>query len=839
MTYTTPMMRQYYEQKRKYRDTILFFRVGDFYETFDEDAKIASKELNIVLTSRGEGRRRIPMAGVPAHALESYVKQLIERGKKIAICEQMEDSTSGVMRREVVSVITPGTVIDDTMLDGEKNNYLMSIYAKERIGMAIVDISTGEFAVTEFSANERDSSLMNEIKRVCPAEIIIPDSLNVDGLDTILKDRYVTVCDGNYFEYNRAYSTLVEHLDVLSLDGFGCSGMHEGIGAAGAIISYLRETQKGALSHISSFSTFSIDDYMVIDSTTLRNLEVVRNIRENTKRGSLLGVLDRTITPMGARLIRKWMLRASTSVECIRARQDSVEELYNDILLREELREALRGIYDVERLICRIVYGNANARDLIALKKSLKNVRRLKGQLDRSSEGRASTMLSEIGSGLDEQTDIIDLIERAILDNPPFSTKDGGLIKGGFSEELDELRRMNKEGKRWILDLEAREKRRTGIKSLKIGYNRVFGYYIEVTRSNIEKVPKDYIRKQTLVNAERFITDDLKEYESKILSAEERIKRIEYEIFEEIRKDITSKGDEIGVTAANIAKLDVLLSFASVAVENEYVRPEVDNGVLIMIKDGRHPMVEQTQLFIPNDTILCSEDGIRIMIITGPNMSGKSTYMRQVALIVLMAQIGSFVSASECRIGIVDHIFSRVGAHDDLSMGQSTFMVEMTETANILNNITPRSLIILDEIGRGTSTMDGLSIAWAVTEYIHDKCEAKTMFATHFHQLTELGERLEGAKNYNFAVRERDDDVIFIRKIKKGAGDRSYGIQVAKLAGLPHSVIDNAKYILSNLDRSSEEEKTEILEELKRINVEETSPIRALNMLKELQRKLK
>ncbi len=871
----TPMMRQYYRIKDKYRDSILLFRVGDFYETFGEDAKIASRELNIALTTagggKGRGRSTIPMAGVPFHAATPYIRQLIKKGYRVAICEQIEGgqgqgqgqghgSTAGIERREVVRLITPGTVIEDTLLDERASNYLMCVSCMGgKVGIAIIDISTGEFSVTELE--HEVEALANEIERVRPAEIVIPESMdwNIEVASSCAISRY----DDYYFDYKNAYTALINHFGVISLDGFGCGGLRAGISAAGAVISYLRDTQKRILGHIKPLKTFFISDYMVLDGVTVRNLEIFANIRDGTQRGTLISVLDKTLTGMGSRMLKKSLRYPLLDVEEIRSRQEVVKEFFNDILLREALKDALSNIYDIERIISRVAYGSARGRDLILLKCSLEQMNTIRTLLRQCHAPRLRAMYRSLKAM--DFSSIVELIERGIVEEPPATLKDGGVIKDGFNAELDDLRRIKSEGRQWLVDFEAREKARTGIKSLKVGYNRVFGYYIEVRRAWVEKVPPYYIRKQTLTEAERYITEELKEYEAKALSAEERIKELEYELFEQIRERVSARSKDIQEAANLIAELDMLLALAEVAALHNYSCPEVVEGLELEIKEGRHPVVEREvkEGFVPNDVHFCveREGATRLMIITGPNMSGKSTFMRQTALIVLMAQIGSFVPAREARIGVVDRIFTRVGAYDDLSMGQSSFMVEMSETANILNNATERSLVILDEIGRGTSTLDGVSIAWAVGEYMHDVIRAKTMFATHFHELTALADRLSGAKCYNVAIKESGDEIYFIRRVEEGRGTRSYGIQAAKLAGLPEVVIETAKRVQKQMElelglhshdtvtgtgtRTEAESGAEsggagqpdpVIEELKQLDIDRMSPLEALNMLYELKK---
>jgi len=857
----TPMMQQYYKIKEKYHDAILLFRVGDFYETFGEDAKVASKELNIALTATGRGKgaaKRIPMAGVPFHAVTPYIRQLIMKGYKVAICEQIWDKErKDVETREVVRLITPGTVIEDSFLEERISNYLMCVNLMDgKIGIAIVDVSTGEFLLTELEDDVSHSPLLNEIDRVKPAEIILPESLELGfELDTCTVSRY----DDYYFDYKNAYTTLINHFGVISLDGFGCGELKAGITAAGAVISYLRDTQKKVLSHIKPLKTFFVSDYMVLDSVTVRNLEIFNNIRDGTQRGTLVNVLDKTLTGMGSRLLKKNLRFPLLDTEEIKRREEVVKEFYEDILLRESLKDVFREIYDIERIISRISFGNANGKDLVLLKRSVLQIKDLRDLLKKCHAEKIKSILKALKSK--DFSAIVDLIERGIIEEPPATVKEGGLLKEGFNAELDELRKIKHEGRKWLAEFEEHEKARTGIKSLKVGYNKVFGYYIEVRKSWAGKVPSSYIRKQTLTEAERYVTEELKDYEAKALSAEERIKELEYELFEQIRKEVGKRAKEIQEAANSIAELDMLLAFADVASENGYCCPEMDAGDEIIIREGRHPVVEKEvkEGFVPNDIRLDKNN--RLMIITGPNMSGKSTFMRQTALIVLMSQLGSFVPAREAKIGVVDRIFTRVGAYDDLSMGQSSFMVEMSETANILNNATERSLVILDEIGRGTSTLDGVSIAWSVGEYVNKRLKAKTMFATHFYELTELADALDSTNCYNVSIKEAGDEIFFVRKVVEGRGSKSYGIQVAKLAGLPEEVIESAKSVLKRMESEVEKEglkreeggeeekkvevkkeyvlqKHPVVEELKSINLEQISPIEALNKLYEMKNKI-
>ena len=871
MPETTPMMQQYYKIKEKHHDAILLFRVGDFYETFGEDAKIAARELNIALTATGRGKgaaKRIPMAGVPFHAVTPYIRQLITKGYKVAICEQVWDKArKDVETREVVRLITPGTVIEDSFLEERISNYLMCVNMMDgKAGIAIVDVSTGEFLLTELEDDESHSSLLNEIDREKPAEIILPDSLELEhDLERDMGTCTISRYDDYYFDYKTAYTTLINHFGVISLDGFGCAELKAGITAAGAVISYLRDTQKRVLSHIKPPKTFFVSDYMVLDSVTVRNLEIFNNIRDGTQRGTLVGVLDKTRTGMGSRRLKKNLQFPLLDTGEIKRREEVVNEFYADILLRESLKDVFSEVYDVERIISRIAFGNANGKDLVLLKRSLLQINDLQTLLNKCRAEKTKTILKSLRSK--DFSAIVNLIERGIIEEPPATIKEGGLLKEGFNAELDELRKIKHEGRKWLAEFEEHEKARTGIKSLKVGYNRVFGYYIEVRKSWAGKVPETYIRKQTLTEAERYVTEELKDYEAKALSAEERIKELEYELFEQIRKEVGKRAKEIQEAANSVAELDMLLAFAEVAAENGYCCPVVDASDEIVIREGRHPVVEKEvkEGFVPNDVHL--DEHNRLMVITGPNMSGKSTFMRQTALIVLMSQLGAFVPAQEAKIGVVDRIFTRVGAYDDLSMGQSSFMVEMSETANILNNATDRSLVILDEIGRGTSTLDGVSIAWSVGEYVNRRLKAKTMFATHFYELTELADALDSTNCFNVSIKEAGDEIFFVRKVVEGRGSKSYGIQVAKLAGLPEEVIESAKSVLRRMESEGgkeelkrkeegeeEEKKVEVkvkmkkeyvvqshpvVDELKSINLERISPIEALNKLYEMKKMLK
>ncbi len=865
MPETTPMMQQYYKIKEKHHDAILLFRVGDFYETFGEDAKIAARELNIALTATGRGKgaaKRIPMAGVPFHAVTPYIRQLITKGYKVAICEQVWDKArKDVEAREVVRLITPGTVIEDSFLEERISNYLMCVNMLDgKAGIAIVDVSTGEFLLTELEDDESHSSLLNEIDREKPAEIILPDSLELEhDLERDMGTCTISRYDDYYFDYKTAYTTLINHFGVISLDGFGCAELKAGITAAGAVISYLRDTQKRMLPHIKPPKTFFVSDYMILDSVTVRNLEIFNNIRDGTQRGTLVGVLDKTRTGMGSRRLKKNLQFPLLDTGEIKRREEVVSEFYVDILLRESLKDVFSEVYDVERIISRIAFGNANGKDLVLLKRSLLQISDLQTLLNKCRAEKTKTILKSLRSK--DFSAIVNLIERGIIEEPPATIKEGGLLKEGFNAELDDLRKIKHKGRKWLAEFEEHEKARTGIKSLKVGYNRVFGYYIEVRKSWAGKVPETYIRKQTLTEAERYVTEELKDYEAKALSAEERIKELEYELFEQIRKAVGKRAKEIQEAANSVAELDMLLAFAEVAAENGYCCPVVDASDEIVIREGRHPVVEKEvkEGFVPNDVHL--DEHNRLMVITGPNMSGKSTFMRQTALIVLMSQLGAFVPAREAKIGVVDRIFTRVGAYDDLSMGQSSFMVEMSETANILNNATDRSLVILDEIGRGTSTLDGVSIAWSVGEYVNTKLKAKTMFATHFYELTELADALDTTNCFNVSIKEAGDEIFFVRKVVEGRGSKSYGIQVAKLAGLPEEVIESAKSVLRRMEsevvkggegrerKEEEEKKVEmkkeyvvqthpVVDELKSINLEKISPIEALNKLYEMKKRI-
>lgn len=878
MAELTPMMQQYMKTKEQYKDCILFYRLGDFYEMFFEDAITASRELEITLTGRNCGmEERAPLCGVPYHAVEGYLNRLVQKGYKVAICEQVEDPklTKGIVKREVVRIVTPGTNLNTQALDASKNNYLMCIvYLGDHFGLSVADVTTGDYFVTEL---ESERKLFDEIAKYEPSEIICNEALLVSGVNLEdLKNRLgiaIYALDAWYFDDQSCIKTLKEHFQVASLEALGVTDFGSGMIAAGGLLQYLYETQKNSLSHLSNLTAYTTGKYMLLDSSSRRNLELCETLREKQKRGSLLWVLDKTKTAMGARTLRSFVEQPLIDKNEIVRRLDAVTELTENAITREELREYLAPVYDLERLISRITYQSANPRDLIAFKSSLQMLPHIKCVLS----DLTSPLLTELYDNLDSLDELCSLIEEAIVDEPPLAMKEGGIIKQGFHEEVDKLRNAKTEGKTWLAQIEEEEREKTGIKNLRIKYNKVFGYYLEVTNSYRDLVPDYYIRKQTLTNAERYITPRLKELEDMILGAEDKLYALEYALYCEVRDRLASEVVRIQKTAKAIAHLDVYASLAYVAERNHYIRPNINEKGTIDIKNGRHPVVEKmipNEMFIANDTYLDDKKN-RISIITGPNMAGKSTYMRQTALIVLMAQIGSFVPADSANIGIVDRIFTRVGASDDLASGQSTFMVEMTEVANILRNATSKSLLILDEIGRGTSTFDGLSIAWSVVEHISNKrlLGAKTLFATHYHELTELEGKLDSVNNYCIAVKEQGDDIVFLRKIVKGGADKSYGIQVAKLAGVPENVIMRAKEIVNELVeadittrirdisvQSQEPAKKvkkfdevdlaqmslfdtvkddDVLEELKNIDVSHLTPMDALNTLYQLQNKLK
>lgn len=870
----SPMMVHYCQTKCAYKDSILFYRLGDFYEMFFEDAKTVSRELELTLTGKDCGlSERAPMCGIPYHAAETYINRLIDKGYKVAICEQVEDpkTAKGIVKREVTRVVTPGTNLNMQELDEGKNNYLMAIVCVgDHFGVSTADITTGDCYVTEI---DEERKLWDEINKFLPAEIICNDAFLVSGVDVDdLRNRLhisVFALESWYFGDDLCKQTLLEHFKISSLEGLGLADYDSGVIAAGSLFRYLLDTQKNTMEHMNKIIPYTTDRYMVIDSSSRRNLELVETLREKQKRGSLLWVLDKTKTAMGARMLRSFVEQPLIDADAINERLDAVTELNMQAMLREEIREYLNPVYDLERLVSRISYRSANPRDLLAFKMSLEMIPHIKNLLANFT----SPLLVRINEQMDGLEDLYTLLEASITEDPPLAVKEGGIIREGYNEQVDTYRNSKTQGKSWLAQLEAEEKEKTGIRNLKIKYNKVFGYYLEVTNSFKDLVPEYYTRKQTLTNAERYITPKLKELEDMILGAEDKLFALEYDLFCQVREELAAQIPRIQETAKAIAQLDVYASLSVVAQRNNYVRPTVNTKGVIDIKNGRHPVVEKminNDMFIANDTYL-DNGSKRVSVITGPNMAGKSTYMRQTALIVLMAQIGSFVPAEKAKIGVVDRIFTRVGASDDLASGQSTFMVEMTEVANILRNATAKSLLILDEIGRGTSTFDGLSIAWAVIEHISNTklLGAKTLFATHYHELTELEGKIPGVNNYCIAVKERGDDIVFLRKIVKGGADKSYGIQVAKLAGVPDSVLDRAKELVhtditstfKDLAENSRKTKPkavhydevdleqislfdtvqdqDIIEELKNLDITMLTPMDAMNTLYRLQNKLK
>lgn len=874
----SPMMVHYCQTKCAYKDSILFYRLGDFYEMFFEDAKTVSRELELTLTGKDCGlSERAPMCGIPYHAAETYINRLIDKGYKVAICEQVEDpkTAKGIVKREVTRVVTPGTNLNMQELDEGKNNYLMAIVCVgDHFGVSTADITTGDCYVTEI---DEERKLWDEINKFLPAEIICNDAFLVSGVDVDdLRNRLhisVFALESWYFGDDLCKQTLLEHFKISSLEGLGLADYDSGVIAAGSLFRYLLDTQKNTMEHMNKIIPYTTDRYMVIDSSSRRNLELVETLREKQKRGSLLWVLDKTKTAMGARMLRSFVEQPLIDADAINERLDAVTELNMQAMLREEIREYLNPVYDLERLVSRISYRSANPRDLLAFKMSLEMIPHIKNLLANFT----SPLLVRINEQMDGLEDLYTLLEASITEDPPLAVKEGGIIREGYNEQVDTYRNSKTQGKSWLAQLEAEEKEKTGIRNLKIKYNKVFGYYLEVTNSFKDLVPEYYTRKQTLTNAERYITPKLKELEDMILGAEDKLFALEYDLFCQVREELAAQIPRIQETAKAIAQLDVYASLSVVAQRNNYVRPTVNTKGVIDIKNGRHPVVEKminNDMFIANDTYL-DNGSKRVSVITGPNMAGKSTYMRQTALIVLMAQIGSFVPAEKAKIGVVDRIFTRVGASDDLASGQSTFMVEMTEVANILRNATAKSLLILDEIGRGSSTFDGLSIAWAVIEHISNTklLGAKTLFATHYHELTELEGKIPGVNNYCIAVKERGDDIVFLRKIVKGGADKSYGIQVAKLAGVPDSVLDRAKELVDELvhtditstfkDLAENSRKTkpkavhydevdleqislfdtvqdqDIIEELKNLDITMLTPMDAMNTLYRLQNKLK
>ena len=859
---TTPMMNQYFRIKEQHRDCLLLFRLGDFYEMFGDDAVIGSKELEITLTSRDKGKKeKIPLCGVPWHALDSYLPRLLNKGYKVAICEQLEDAKNakGLVDRGVVRIVTPGTVLEGSALDSRTNNYLMALVERnDGYGMAFVDISTGEFVATEVEGEDAEGKVLTELAQRQPKEVLLPQSFDSARLTRELEraDMRVTELEDYCFIPEGAEPLLKRHFKLQSIGGLGLSERLAAASSAGAVLRYLETTQKRSLEFLSKPRFYSISDKLILDQTTLRNLEIVRNVRDASPDNTLVSMLDHTLTPMGSRTLRKWLVEPSMRIGEIEGRLDAVQELVSKTPMRLETGESLGDVRDLERLIARVVHGSANARDLLGVRACLEAIQPLKSSLSNAESQR----LIEISEALVDVSDIVGLVKRSISDDPPVTLKEGGLIKDGFDADLDVLRHTVRDGRKWIANLERSERERTGIKNLKVGFNNVFGYYIEVSKANLKNVPSDYIRKQTLSTGERYVTPELKEREESILAAQERMHTLEYDIFGRVRGEVAEHGEKVRGIASAVSSLDVLRSFAEAAVSYGYSRPVVDEGDSIVLKDSRHPVVERVLggLFVPNDARL--NTGLeRLVILTGPNMAGKSTYLRQIAHIVVMAQAGSFVPAVEARVGLVDRIFTRVGAFDDLSRGQSTFMVEMTELANILNCATSRSLILLDEVGRGTSTFDGLAIAWAVAEHLYEegKVGAKALFATHYHQLTELAESLEGVKNYSMAVKEQDSEVVFLRKVVPGRANKSYGIQVARLAGVPSAVVSRAGEVLNDIEeRNAIEVKAgkkvhaqmkfqvgpdeldhDVIKELKKLDLASMTPMEAYVKLGELKRR--
>jgi DNA mismatch repair protein MutS len=865
---STPMMQQYLAFKAKHRDAILFFRMGDFYEMFFDDAKTASEVLGLALTSRAHGKSAdVPLAGFPHHALDTYLAKMIKAGYRVAICEQIEDPklAKTVVKRDITEVVSPGTVLTDNLLDSKRNNFLAAIYLKdESCGLALVDISTGEFLVQEVPKEQ----FVEEIRKVNPSELLVSEEQAAFIQNQLGKTAgyFITQREQWIFGRDFGYESLTQHLGTLSLKGFGCEDLDAGISAAGAALYYLKEAQRNQLGHINEIQRLTGTEFLSLDSDTIRNLELLKSLRSGTTQGTLIAVIDKTKTPMGGRKLVQWLLKPLRDLRFINRRLDAVAELLNASTSLTVVREALGEIGDLERYLSKITTNRANARDLNALKNSLKVIPELKKILAKVE----APELTDILNNLDDLINLVTDIEKALIDDPPLAVTEGGMIRRGYHAELDELRDLAFTGKDWIARLQQQEREQTGIPSLKVSYNKVFGYYIEVSNANLSKVPDQYIRKQTLVNAERFITPELKAYEEKVLDAEEKIVTLEYELFDRLRKEAAKHAPAIQRNAQLIGTMDCLAGFAELAIENKYVRPEIVTGSEVKIEAGRHPVVEKLlpygESFVANDTFLDNPTD-QIIILTGPNMAGKSTYLRQVGLIVLLAQMGSFVPVKKATIGIVDKIFTRVGASDNLAGGESTFLVEMNETANILNNATPNSLILLDEIGRGTSTFDGLSIAWAVAEYLHNsaKVAAKCIFATHYHELTELELILPRVKNYNVAVKEWGDHIVFLRKIVEGGCDHSYGIQVAKLAGLPAPLINRAKEVLANLEEDEltknnipklavsknghaptsekqlsifEQQEHELRSEIQNLKLDEMTPREALNKLYELKKVL-
>lgn len=862
----TPLMKQYHQVKARYPDTILLFRMGDFYETFDEDAKITSKILGITLTKRGNGATgETPLAGFPYHALENYLPKLIKAGKRVAICEQLEDPklAKGIVKRDVIEVVTPGVAFSEKVLESKQNNYLLSIYlptpivtGNDAIGIAFIDVSTAEFYTTEIQL----SNLKDIVQTIKPSEILV-QKRDTDTIQNLLKNIYnglYSKLDDWIFNFDYCYELLINQFHTQSLKGYGIEDLHFGIVASGAILNYLQSTQKENISHIKKITPYNFSDYMLLDPSTKRNLEIIKSI-EGKEEGTLFWVIDKTRTPMGGRLLKKWINQPLKKLDTIKKRLEAVKELVENTKLRKNVSEILTQFGDLERLIAKICTARANPRDIIALKNNLSYIKTLK----ETTSSVNSETLKAITDNLKPLTELVERISKTIVDEPPANLTDGGVIRQGCNNELDELRSISRNGKSWIANLQQKERERTGINSLKVGYNNVFGYYIEITHTHKNKIPADYIRKQTLSNAERFVTPELKEYEEKILTAEEKIIELETQIFNDLRLDLSSYAESIQNNAQLIAELDTYTALAEAAVSYDYTYPEMTEDDRIEIIAGRHPVIERLlppgEEYTPNDTYLDTSEN-QILIITGPNMSGKSSYLRQVGLIVLLAQIGSYVPTKKAHIGIVDQIFTRVGASDNITSGESTFLVEMHEAANIVNTATKRSLILLDEVGRGTSTFDGISIAWALTEYIHNKIGAKTLFATHYHELNELADLHQRIKNYKVEVKEYNDKVIFLHKLSPGFADHSYGIQVAQMAGLPDEVTERAKKILHNLEGSElklhdkstkgriapgeiqltlfEIKDDKLREEIKNIDIDKLTPLEALQKLAELKKKI-
>lgn len=868
---TPPMLKQYRELKASYPDALLFFRLGDFYELFDEDAKIAARELEIVLTSRRFSKEiRLPMCGVPYRRVMAYVGCLIERGYKVAIAEQVEDArkAKGLVRREVVRVVTPGTVVEEALLPDRAENYLVALAVggeKQGYGLAVVDLSTGEFAATQ---TDDWLALLEELHRLQPREYVLPAGLAADEAFTTplkaIRPARISPLDKAHFVPTASRGRLLAHFGIASLEAYGCEGLPLATSAAGAALAYLQESQLSDLNHLRRLTTYSLADFVSLDTVTRRNLELTRTLREGRVPGSLFWALDATTTAMGARLLRRWVHQPLLDLERIEARLDAVEELVTDHFFRADLRDLLDGLYDVERLVGRIGFGNANARDLIALRSVLERLPQLKALLDRATAAR----LQGLNDALDALQDMSELIRQAVVDSPPILVREGGLIRSGYNAALDALRATATEGRDWLATFESNQRERTGIPNLRIKYNEVFGFFIEVTRSYLDKVPPEYERRATVRHAERFVTPELKLKEAEILSAEDRADELEYDLFVELRRQVAAESDRLQTAARVLAELDATAALAEIAARHGYVRPTLDNSAVLEIREGRHPVVERSlaggERFVPNDAYLDGEGG-RLMIVTGPNMSGKSVFIRQVALIVLMAQMGSFVPAAVARVGLADRVFVRAGATDDIALGRSTFLVEMSETAHILRHATPRSLIVLDEVGRGTSTYDGVGLAWAVGEFLHDEICARTLFATHFHELTALADDHPGVRNVSLAVAEQGDEIVFLRRVVPGGTDRSYGVQVARLAGLPERVIVRATEVMNRLERASsdgerETEKTvkavrevgerlllpaddevvwAVLRELYGLDIANLTPVQALVVLNELQSKLK